>query len=732
MGVTAPPPSTASSTTVVTALGLVFAINVAGLAFALLLTRWVASREMATASARRVVSAVQRATGALLHAVFRRIGGELAVLIGLLVTTHVLLGHYGSARAAGTAPFWSSVALVLGAGATCAAVQASVSLGSLAVSRTLGAARLSLDRAMRVSVRAGGAAGLVTESVSLLGVVVLTGIVYAIASGRPPQERTLELVTRLVQVLPAYGVGAAVAALLIQRAGATFHAAADAGGDMAGERGAGLEHDDARNPAVVADLVGDRVGSVASRSADLFVSASLGHVVVFLVAALLYKKTLPQDAPLLALVCLPLAVRAFGVVASAFGVMVVTSEETGSAATALWRGHATTSVVTVGGLAGAAIWLGGSNSSAFLLAGLLGLLATISLSHLARLRVGRRSGATRELLEALRFHDASATLQALGLGLGSLLLPVATLTVAMAAAWQIGAGSGVPAGGPLAMLTATAAGLAVGPYVLAVAHFAPVADGVRGVLAMAQSAGEEQQRARKLDEAGLASVAVAQNYLSVVGVLVALCAATTLSMLSTSPDEPTVATPGVIWSGFLGAALVWTYAGDGLLRAARAARRVAAEVDRQLRGFPRERAVVRVPTDFAPNYRSVIEVVTRAALEKSLFASSAAVLLPVGVTLGLSLLSRADDPALVNRGLASFVVVAALAGLATSLALDWTRALLSAARRSADAQPGTAGFGAAVAADALADALGNSAGPAAHIVGRLGAVVCLAIAPLIS
>ena len=282
------------------------------------------------------------------------------------------------------------------------------------------------------------------------------------------------------------------------------------------------------------------------------------------------------------------------------------------------------------------------------------------------------------------------------------------------------------------MLTATAAALAVGPYLLAVAHFAPVADSVRGIIAMAQSAGDEQQRARKLDEAGLASVAVAQNYLSVVGVLVALCAATTLSMLSTSPDAPTIATPTIIWSGFLGAALVWTYAGDGLQRAARAARRVAAEVERQLRGFPRERATVRVPSDFAPDYRAVIEIVTRAALDKSLLASSAAVLVPVSVTLGLSLLSRSGDPTLVNRGLVSFVVVAALAGLATSLAMDGTRALLSAARRSADAQPGTAGFGAAVAADALADALGNSAGPGAHLVGRLGAIVCLAMAPLIS
>jgi K(+)-stimulated pyrophosphate-energized sodium pump len=718
---------------VVTALGLVFAINVAGLAFALLLTRWVASREMATAGARRVVTAVQRATAALLYAIFRRIGGELAVLVGLLVATHLLLGRHGSANASSTAAlFWTSVALVLGAGATCAAVHASVSLGSLAVSRTLGAARLGVDRSIRVSVRAGGAAGLLTESVSLLGVLVLTGLVYAITSGLPPQQRTLEFVARLVQLLPSYGVGAAVAALLVQRAGATFHAAADAGGDVGGERGAGLEHDDARNPAVVADLVGDRVGSVASRSADLFVSASLGHVVVLLVAALLCRKTPHQDAALLALVCLPFTVRAFGIIASAFGVMVVTSEETGTVATALWRGHATTSVVAMGGLAGAAIWLGGSNSSAFLVAGLLGLLAAIGLGQWARLRTGRRSGATRELLEALRVHEASATLQALGVGLASLLLPVVTLAVVMAAVWQIGVGSGVAAGGPLALLTATAAALSIGPYLLAVAHFAPVADSVRGIIAVAQSAGDEQQRARKLDELGLASVAVSHNYLSVVGVLVALCAATTLSMSSTTPDEPAISTPTIIWSGFLGAALVWTYAGDALQRAARAARRVAAEVDRQLRGFPRERAIVRVPADFAPNYRSVIEIVTRAALDKSLLAITAAVLVPVSVTLGLSLLNRSDDPSVVNRGLLAFIVVAALAGLATSLALDGARALLSAARRSADTQPGTAGFGAAVAADALADALGNSAGPAAHMVGRLGAAVCLAIAPLIS
>jgi Na+/H+-translocating membrane pyrophosphatase len=302
----------------------------------------------------------------------------------------------------------------------------------------------------------------------------------------------------------------------------------------------------------------------------------------------------------------------------------------------------------------------------------------------------------------------------------------------MTTAWHAGVASGLVGGGPLGLITSVAAILSVGSYSLTVGHFAPVADSARGVSSMAHAAPEQQQRIRALDEAGAAGATVSQTFLILAGCLVALTTTLPLFMAGVHPRTDLEALPAIVFGGLLGATLVLFNAGSGLRSASRAARQVAAEVERQLRGFPRERAVVHVPEDYTPSYRAVIDIVGRLALERSLTVPTLSALVPAAVGVGLGLLYRTTDPGMIRHGLTSYALAACFVGLIASLAFDAARATLGAARRATAAEPGSSNLRAAVSADAFADSLGKSAGPAAHLVARLSAVVCLALAPLIT
>jgi K(+)-stimulated pyrophosphate-energized sodium pump len=720
-----------------TELGLILGINLAGLAFAGLLVRWLSARDVGNAELRRVGGALQRAAESFLWRECRLIA------IGTLVLVVVLLAAYGWRQPAGEAlqpAFWSVVGVVLGAASSSAVAHFGARLAASASVRLLAAARTSLDQALSISVRAGGAAGLLAETMSALGTSALFALLYSMKGGFAlGAEHAGPLALRAATLLPGYAVGAVAAALVIQRAGATYHASSDVAADWAGERDAGLEHDDARNPALVSDLVGDHVGMAATRTTDLFVSATLGNVAGVIVAASVYESNRDQLGGALAVVLLPIVVRAFGLIGSVFGVMVVrTTEETVSPAAALWRGHVTTLVVSLGGLAGAAYWLlGEQRFLRFVSAATIGVVITAAIAHYARLRAARRFAGFRDVLDAVRGGDATTVAQGLAAGLEAALLPTLAIGTGMVAAWQLGAGSGLVSGGMLAVTLALTTMLAGGPYVAILATIGPIADSARGVLAMSPQArsGDTEGRASRLDDAGFLAGAVAETYLVIVGCLTGLLTAAALPVLLGRNDGGSgvnLGKPVVAWCGALGAAAVLGYAGSAIRAATRGAQSVALEVERQLRGFPRERGLIQLPEGYTPSYRTIIDASTRVALERLMAPVAAALFVPAALGIGLKLLYHSADPGLASEGLASFVIVASVTGLTAALAVDAARVSLGTARRANRPRGAMAGFSASVTGDSVADLVGSSAAPAAHLLVKATAVGALAVAPFLS
>ncbi|MEO7037054.1 MAG: sodium/proton-translocating pyrophosphatase [Polyangiaceae bacterium] len=714
-----------------TEFGLIVGIDVVGLLLALLMWRGVSVRDAGPASIRRLGSALERAARAFLWQEFRLIGISTLVLVVLAVASSTFLGGDSASVTRLETAFWTAAGLCLGAFGATVCGYGSTLLAVRGSARAAAAASGSVDAALSVGMRAAGSAGLLSETLSGLCVVSLFGLLYAIKGGFAlPSEQSLPLAGRVVALLPSFALGAAVSALVLQRGGGIFHAVSGVGSDQAGERDAGLEHDDARNPAVVAELVGDHVGASATRNLDGFASASVANVAALIIGAALASAT-PAGGPL-TLFALPLVVRAFGVVASAFGLFLVRTDEVGLLSSALLRGYLSTATIALAGIAGTSYWLLGEHFLPVCAAGALGLVSTLLAAHALVLRLGRRSPAIRETSEGVRMGGGAMIAVSLGAGFETALLPIALLGGAAALTVTIGAHSGMASGVDVCVLVFTFAALSVAPFVLAIATLGSIADGARGVANMSNADSELKRRSSRLDDAGFLGSAAARQYALFSGALSTLLVAWAIASQGHRSAAAGLASASTLaWCGAVGGAVMLSYAGSVARAAARGAREVAAEVERQLRGFPREHGAAQVPTDYTPSYKRCVELTGTVSLRRALLPIGAGLAAPVLLGATLRILYRGFAPELVPEGLTWFVVVASLTGLASALTVEGTRAVLGSVRRANRGRENGSASATSITADAWSDIFGNAAAPALQLLVKATAAAALIVTPFL-
>lgn len=731
-----------------TELVLILGINLAGLTFATLVARWMLVREAPSVEVRRLVNAVERATRSFLAACFRQVAASVALVALVLAGLHVYVWRSGTSETMRYV-VWSLLGLAVGALLTCMIGHVVVALSRRASMNCLSSLRAGMDRTLGIAVRAGGAAALISECAGVLGACLLFGLLRALTA-----TDAVPIASSLAYVLGGYALGAALAALVLQRSGAVYHSASEVGGELAGERDADLGACNPQNPAAVAKLVGDHVGQVASRAVDLFVCSAVANTAVLLTGAHVFSEQVAAGS--LGLLMLPLLVKSFGVVASAFGVMVVRTEESAEPAHGVWRGHATTLVICIGALLGSTLWLLGKSTWApFFVSGVLGLLVSAAAAYLGARNVQRRRAPMRTLLEAIKLGDSGVLAEGVALGLGAALIPSLAAFGALVVSSELGRASEIEGGATLAVSLALMTMLGAGPFMLAVNIVGPIAEGARGLGTLAPPAGNDdelERRSQRLVELGTSTDSFAQSFWTLVGGIAALFTASSLlaPQGSSASAAPTAVAPSasdalaskvneaalpldlthpvVAYSGLLGAVLVLAYAGGVLHAASRSLRNVVSEVERQLRAFPKERGKFQIPADYIPSYRACIEIVARGALARPLGPVLTAVLFPI--VLGpLLVASTTSAPVTVRAALASFVLVGAVTGLCVAFAAETLRGCLGYLRRQVRSKPGTE---TALHARGLAELCGATAGPAAQLAFKTAAVAALAVAPFLS
>ena len=303
--------------------GIIFGISILSLLIAVLFAWYVLKQDKGTPEMQKIAGHIREGAEAFMKRQYKTIA-ILAIVTALLILgVYTLAGKWDYA-------VHTSIAFVLGAFCSAIAGIIGMYISVRANLRTAAAARESVAKALKIALFGGAVSGIFVVALSLIGVA---GVYYAF--GADPQQTPFLIV--------GYAFGASFVALFAQLGGGIYTKAADVGADLVGKVEAGIPEDDPRNPAVIADLVGDNVGDCAGRGADLFESTAAENIGAMILGVALFQNFGANG------VLFPLVVRSFGLIASIIGIVVAAHcRENEDPLSALNRGYYVTSILAAG------------------------------------------------------------------------------------------------------------------------------------------------------------------------------------------------------------------------------------------------------------------------------------------------------------------------------------------------------------------------------------------------
>ncbi len=730
-------------------LTIIFGVSILGLVMAAILAKWVLKQDQGPAEMQKISGAIRLGAEAFLRRqnwTIAKIAVPLAFLVFLLYAFLRKTTKYDPAEAMPLA-LWTTISFALGAACSVLAGYVGMWISIRTNVRTAAAARTSLNGALQTALRGGAVSGLLVVAMSLLGV----GGLYAVAKAMGATK----LVTDIPLLIAGYGFGASLVALFAQVGGGIYTKAADVGADLVGKVEAGIPEDDPRNPAVIADLVGDNVGDCAGRGADLFEStaaenigamilaASLGLVAEKLAAA---RGIVLPEATLIGFLLFPLVARAFGIVASVIGLFATKIREDQDPMAGLNRGYYVTSVLAAIGFFIATKWLvaplceaAGYPDAAlkYFFCGLIGIATSQAFVYITQYYTEYKYRPVKEIADASLTGPATNVISGIAVGLESTAFPILTVSSAIVGSYLLG-NTAMDGGGLFGTAVATMGMLGTAGYILAMDTFGPITDNAGGIVEMSNQPEEVRKRTDRLDAVGNTTKALTKGY------AVGSAALAAFLLFSAYLDEvkhyqPTstgmvnLADPKVFVGGLLGAMLVFYFSSLTVRAVGRAAKQVIEAVRVQFAPF-RKNGVLTLPEKFEPDYGSVVDIVTRGALKQMVWPGIVVVAMPIVVGLVFKWIGQAlGEPGLGAEVVAGFLMVATVAGILMALFLNnaggaWDNAkkyieMGNHGGKRSDAHK------AAVVGDTVGDPFKDTAGPSLHVVIKLLATITLVMAP---
>ena len=587
--------------------------------------------------------------------------------------------------------------------------------------RTASAATKSLGDALTVALRGGAVSGILIVGLSLLGVFVLFSVFDGF--GNP---------TRAPELIVGFGFGASFVALFAQLGGGIYTKAADVGADIVGKVEAGLPEDDPRNPAVVADLVGDNVGDCAGRGADLFESTAAESIGAMILGAAVYKAIEAVDPASASVqwILFPLVVRSFGTIASVIGLLVIRPERVENAQRALDVGYWTTAVLSTVGMAIAVFVMLGN--AWFFLAGVIGILTSVAFVYITQYYTASRWRPVQEIAQASRTGPATNIISGLAIGFENTAAPVIVISVALWGSYQTGVQGfealGVPIepflGGVFGTAVATMGMLMSAAYILAMDTFGPISDNAGGITEMSDAPEDVRDITDGLDEVGNTTKALTKGYAIASAALAAFLLFSAYLEIA-DLDGVNLAKVEVFIGAMLGAMLVFLFSSLAIRAVGRAASIMIQEVRRQWREEP---GILEGTVE--PDYSRAVDISTRAALREMILPGLLAVVMPVVV--GLVLRAEAE---------AAFLMVGTIAGVLLATVMNngggaWDNAkkfIESGGLKDEDGNPigkGSDEHAASIVGDTVGDPFKDTAGPSLHVLVKLLSTITLVLAPV--
>ena len=484
------------------------AISVGSLLFAVYLARFVCRQDCGTREMQEIAGAIREGAEAYLA----RQNKTVLIISALLALLIFLL--YGFFRSPSSVDpgvplelaFWTTLSFAFGAICSVLAGYVGMWVSIRAGVRTAAAARTSLNRSLQLALRGGAVSGLLVVALSLLGVGGLFGLLAWV--GYDSQKIPFTIV--------GYGFGGSFVALFAQLGGGIYTKAADIGADLVGKVESGIPEDDPRNPAVIADLVGDNVGDCAGRGADLFESTAAENIGAMILGVGLFGYFGVNG------ILFPLVARAFGLVASIIGIWIVKTGENDDPMRALNRGYYVTGILAIIGFLIATRWLLQVDAATqpqaesawlyFFLCGVIGILTSQAFVYITQYYTECKYRPVQSIAEASQTGAATNIIAGISVGMECTALPVLVISAALIGSYHLGAMSGVPNAGLFGTAVATMGMLGTAAYILAMDTFGPITDNAGGIAQMSRQPLDVRLRTDRLDAVGNTTKALTKGY----------------------------------------------------------------------------------------------------------------------------------------------------------------------------------------------------------------------------
>lgn len=595
-----------------------------------------------------------------------------------------------------------SIAFVIGAMFSALSGNIGMRMATMANVRTAEGTKKSLSKGLSIAFSSGAVMGMCVVGLGVLGIF---GLFYAFT-----QIFSFDTITS-TNMLFGFGFGASSIALFARVGGGIYTKAADVGADLVGKVEAGIPEDDPRNPAVIADQVGDNVGDVAGMGADLFESYVDSLIATMALAAISGGFALTTYGP--AALWLPLAVAAVGIIASIVGVLVVMIGKGKNIYGAL-RNSLYAATILTAVLAGIMTWYMLEDLNPFY-AILSGLAAGIIIGMSTEYYTSEKRKPARSIAEASKTGPATVIIQGLQIGMISTIIPVIAVVAAMLAAYYFADFYGV-AISAVGMLSILGVSLATDCY-------GPVADNAQGISEMAGLGKEVRERTEQLDAVGNTTAAMGKGF--AIGSAAITALALIFTYVITAKNiygynlSLDLADPNVVVGVFIGAMLPFVFTALTMGAVGRAAYQMVEEVRRQFK----ELGLLKSDEN-KPDYKGCVAISTNQALKEMIIPSVLAVVSPIIV--GIILKPEGLGGLLVGSISTGFLLAVFLAN--SGGAWDNAKKYVEGGNlggKGSDAHKAT------IIGDTVGDPFKDTSGPSLNILIKLMSIVSLVFLPLI-
>ena len=650
---------------------------------------------------------------------------EWKVLFYFVVLAAILLAFMGYSN---PHSHWA-IALAFIAGAVLSATAGYIGMRSATKAnvRTAQAARTSLHNALKVSFTGGSVMGMGVAGLAVLGLGSLYIILKAVFA--PGAAVDSEEMSRTIEVLTGFSLGAESIALFARVGGGIYTKAADVGADLVGKVEAGIPEDDPRNPATIADNVGDNVGDVAGMGADLF-----GSYVATVLATMVLGQETQSDASDqfggFAPILLPMIIAGVGILLSIVGTLFVrVSDKAGinthSVQKALNMGNWGSIILTAIACVGLVYYILPETMSLrgleFTKWGVLGaigvgLVVGTLMSIITEYYTAMGKRPVMSIIRQSATGHATNVIGGLAMGMESTCLPILVLAGGI---WGSYACAGL-----YGVAIAAAGMMATTAMQLAIDAFGPIADNAGGIAEMSELPKEVREKTDVLDAVGNTTAASGKGF------AIASAALTALALFAAFVGVAGIQgidiyKAKVLASLFVGGMIPFIFSSLAIRAVGEAAMAMVEEVRRQFRTIPGI-----MEGTGKPEYDKCVAISTEASIKKMVLPGAIAIISPliIGFILG-------------PEALGGFLAGATVCGVLMGMFQNNAGGAWDNAKKSFEKGVEINGeiyykksepHKASVTGDTVGDPFKDTSGPSMNILIKLMSIVSLVIAPTLA